>query len=172
MSTLKKEEDTNPEVLIKLLENSDDKVRNKARKSLVKIGEKAVLPLSLVLQNSNIYKARWEAAKALGEICDPISIPSLVKALNDNESDVAWLAAKTLQTFKKAAWPELLKSLTNQGVLPVSLRRGAHHILSKQHSKRFSDLLEELKKSLEIDSVPESIHLAAYKLLRSMQERK
>ncbi len=171
MNELKKVDENNTEVLIKLLENTDDKERRKARKSLVNMGKKAVLPLSLVMENSNVYKARWEAAKALGEICDPRSIPSLVKALNDKESDVAWLAAKALQKFKKAAWPELLNSLVNQGAVSVPLRRGAHHIFHKQHSKGFSDLLDDLKKSLENDTVPESIPVAAYKLLSSMHER-
>jgi len=89
--------------LVNLLESEDEKVRIRARKSLVTIGKQAISPLSLVLENSKIHKARLEAAKALNEIGDLKSIPTLVKALEDPESDVAWLAAKTLEKFRKAA---------------------------------------------------------------------
>ena len=155
--------------LVNFLESEDQKVRTRARKSLVTIGKQAVPYLLPVLENSKIYKARWEAAKALSEIGDIKSIPTLVKALEDPETDVAWLAAKTLEKFRKAAWPELLRALVEHGSKSESLQRGAHHILRKQKVEGFNDLLDALKKALETGSVPESISPAAYNILERMK---
>jgi hypothetical protein len=156
--------------LVLLLENKDDKVRTKARKSLVIAGKQAVGALSLVLENSKIYKARWEAAKALSEIGDRKSISSLVKALEDPESDVAWLAARALEKFKKAAWSELFQALVNRGAGSVLLQHGAHHILRKQKDDKYNDLLDLLRESLESGSVNESIPLAAHQMLERMKK--
>jgi HEAT repeat protein len=156
--------------LVNLLDSEDDKVRTKARKSLVVIGKQAVPPLSLVLENSKIYKARWEAAKALGEIRDIKSIPVLVKALEDPESDVAWLAAKALKKFRKAAWPELMRALKKRGADSVLLRNGAHHILRNQKMEGFNDLLDVLRVALEQDSSPEATLLAAFNILERMKK--
>jgi len=157
--------------LINQLESEDEKVRIRARKSLVTIGKQAVSPLSLVLENSKIHKARLEAAKALNEISDLKSIPTLVKALEDPESDVAWLAAKTLEKFRKASWPVLLQALVDHGSKSVLLQRGAHHILRKQKVEGYNDLLDLLRTSLESGSVPESISPAAYNLLERMKKQ-
>ena len=156
--------------LVNLLENEDDKVRTKARKSLMSIGKQAVLPLSQVLENSKIYKARWEAAKALSEIGDIKSIPTFVKALEDQESDVAWLAAKALEKFQKAAWPELLRALVSHGSESVLLQHGAHHVFRKQKMAGFNDLLDILLKTMETGSVPESISPAANNILERMKK--
>ena len=157
--------------LVNLLESEDEKVRTKARKSLVAIGKQAVSALSLVLENSKIYKARWEAAKALSEIGDLKSIPTLVKALEDPESDVAWLAAKTLEKFRKAAWPILMRALVEHGSESVLLQRGAHHILRKQKVEGYNDLLDVLRTALETGSVPETVSPAAYNVLQRMKKQ-
>ncbi len=156
--------------LVNLLDSEDEKVRIRARKSLVTIGKQAVPPLSLVLENSKIYKARWEAAKALSEINDLKSIPTLVKALEDPETDVAWLAAKALEKFKKAAWPALLHALVEHGSKSELLQHGAHHILRKQKVEGYNDLLDILRTSLEEGAVPESISPAAYDILERMKK--
>ena len=156
--------------LVNLLENEDVKVRARARKSLVTIGKQAVSPLSLVLENSKVYKARWEAAKALSEINDLKSIPTLVKALEDPESDVAWLAAKALEKFRKAAWPELMRALVDHGSKSVLLQHGAHHILRKQKLEGYNGLLDILRTALEAGSAPESISPAAYNILERMKK--
>jgi HEAT repeat protein len=157
--------------LVNLLESEDEKVRTKARKSLVTIGKQAVSPLSLVLENSKIHKARLEAAKALNEIGDLKSIPTLIKALEDPESDVAWLAAKTLEKFRKAAWPVLLQALVEHGSESVLLQRGAHHILRKQKVEGYNDLLDVLRTALETGSVPETVSPAAYNVLQRMKKQ-
>ncbi len=160
-----------PQTLVNQLESEDEKVRTRARKSLVVIGKQAVSALSLVLENSKTYKARWEAAKALGEIKDLKSIPTLVKTLEDPESDVAWLAAKALEKFRKAAWPELMHALVKRGPDSVSLQHGAHHILRNQKMEGFNDLLDILRADLKPDSVPENISLAAYHILERMKKQ-
>jgi HEAT repeat protein len=124
-----------------------------------------------MLENSEVYKARWEAAKALGSIGDVRSIPTLVKALEDPESDVAWLAAKALKKMGKAAWSELFHTLVKRGPESVQLQHGAHHILSKQSDDKFDDLLEILRKSLVSFSSPESISLAAFNISERMKEQ-
>lgn len=156
--------------LVNLLESEDEKVRTRARKSLVTIGKEAVPPLSLVLENSKIYKARWEAAKALSEIGDIKSISVLVTALEDPESDVAWLAAKALEKFRKAAWPKLMRALVEHGSKSVLLQHGAHHILRNQKVEGYNDLLDILRISLEKGAVPESISPAAYDILERMKK--
>jgi len=157
--------------LVNLLESEDEKVRTRARKSLVTIGKQAVPNLSLVLENSKVYKARWEAAKALNEIGDLKSIPTLVKALEDPESDVAWLAAKTLEKFRKAAWSELLRALVDHGSKSVSLQHGAHHVFRKQKVEGYNDLLDILRTALETGSVPETVSPAAYDILERMKKQ-
>jgi hypothetical protein len=160
----------NIQFLTKLLENDDDVVRRKARKSLVLMGKKATPSLLAVLENSKIYKARWEAAKALGSINDARAIHALVIALEDEESDVAWLAAKALEKFGKAAWVELFQALVKRGSESIQLQHGAHHILRKQEEEGLNDLLENLRKALQSVSVPESISLAAYNILMRMKK--
>jgi len=156
------------ETLINLLDSSDDKVRRKARKSLVIIGKPVVLSLAEVLQNSKVYKARWEAAKALGEIGDAKAIPALVKALEDPESDVVWLAAEALGKFRKLAWRELLSALIRSGS-SVTLRNASHHVFRNQKEKGFDDLLEALRKALKSGAVSESTPVAASNLLERMR---
>jgi HEAT repeat protein len=159
------------QTLVNQLESEDEKLRTRARKSLVTIGKPAVPNLSLVLENSKIYKARWEAAKALNEIGDLKSISTLVKALEDPESDVAWLAAKTLEKFRKAAWPALLRALVNRGSESVLLQHGAHHVLRKQKMEGYNDLLDILRTALETGSVPETVSPAAYNILELMKKQ-
>jgi HEAT repeat protein len=158
--------------LVNLLESDDAKIRTRARKALVVIGKRAVPSLSNLLEHSKIYKARWEAAKALSEIGDLKSIPTLVKALEDPQSDVAWLAARTLEKFRKAAWPELLRALIGHGSESVSLQHGAHHILGKQKMEGYNDLLDKLRTALEAGSVPESISPAAFNILEKIKEKR
>lgn len=169
---MKKRDQTMEDIgsLVNLLESQDDKVRREARKSLEVIGKPAVPTLSEVLQNSSVYKARWEAAKALGAIGDAKARPSLVWTLQDSETDVVWLAAEALKKFKKAVWPEILNVLIKQGAKSVTLRNAFHHVFRKQRENGFNDLLEILRKALESDTVPESTPLAAYKMLERMRE--
>lgn len=159
----------NIEEQVNLLVSKDANVRRDARKALTKIGKHAVVPLSDILVNSAVYKARWEAAKALGKILDITSIPALIHALEDAESDVAWLAAEALEQFKMQAWPELLHCLVNKGSESVALRNGAHHIVRRQREKGFNNLLGILRKALRSDTISECIPVAAGNVLAKMR---
>lgn len=154
------------------LENKEAKVRANARRALIEIGSSAVPALCDVVQNSTIYKARWEAAKALGEMQHSDSIPALVKALEDTKSDVVWLAAEGLKLFGEQAWLELFTALFNRGAESLTLRQAAHHVLRNQSSEAYNDLLDELRKALEASSVGEITSLAAYQLLERMKTLK
>jgi HEAT repeat protein len=158
--------------LLKDLENKDAKIRANARRALIEIGHEAVSSLCDIVQRSEVYKARWEAAKALGEMQDADAIPALVKALEDNKSDVVWLAAEGLKLFGEQAWPELFSALFNRGAESLTLRQGAHHVLRNQRSEVYDDLLNELRKSLEMSTVGEKTTLAAYQLLEKMKQKK
>jgi hypothetical protein len=164
--------DTNLESLIDLLESKNGATRMKARKSLVRLGKPAVSPLIRTLQNSKEDHVRWEAAKTLGAIGDIRSIPVLVRALEDSNPDVAWLAAEALKKFKKAAWPQLLNTLSKKTRSDsFLLRQGAHHVLRSQKEDGFNDLLATLIKTLESNSVPISTLAAAYNLRKRLKEK-
>jgi HEAT repeat protein len=163
-----KNDGTNLESLMSMLENKDGMARKKARESLVKIGESAIPSLITVLERAKPDQARWEAAKALGSIGDAGSIPALVKALEDSDADVAWLAAEGLKKFKKAAWPHLLRALIKNGAKSALLCSGAHHVLLNQKADGFKDLFATLTKDLELNTVPEMTVEAARDLLKRM----
>jgi HEAT repeat protein len=153
------------------LASKDGMIRQKARESLVALGKPSVSSLIQALQNSPSDQVRWEAAKALGAIGDTRSIPSLVKALEDSNFDVAWLAAEALSTFKKTAWPPLLRALTKDGSHSVLLRQGIHHVLVNQKEDGFNDLLATLIKALEPSAVTESAIVAAYEIRKRMKAK-
>lgn len=60
--------------LVARVADSDGSTRQRARETLVAIGEPA-LPVLLELLASPQVRVRWEAAKALTEIPDPVAIP-------------------------------------------------------------------------------------------------
>jgi HEAT repeat protein len=162
---------TNLESLMNMLESKDIVTREKARELLIVIGKPAVPSLIQSLQTSKLDHLRWEAAKILGSIDDKRAIPSLVKALEDDNRDVAWLAALALRNFGKTAWPQLLKMLIDGKSDSVLLRQGVHHVLRDQSEDGFDDLLANLIKALESDSVPESSAIAAYDLLERLNAK-
>ena len=155
--------------LMKMLESKDGLIRQKARISLVEMGESAVIPLSEALTHSKLDHTRWGAAKALGEIVDVRSIPALVEALDDTDSDVAWLAGMALKKFEKSAWKILLQQLIKSGVDSVRLRNGTRHVFSGQKEDGFDDLLEELMTALEDTALPESSAIVATEILKRMR---
>ncbi|MGA7722060.1 MAG: HEAT repeat domain-containing protein [Ignavibacteriaceae bacterium] len=162
---------TNIETLMELLASKKGVNRQRARKSLVALGKPAVSSLTQALQNSKLDHVRWEAAKTLSAIGDTRAIPSLVKALEDKDQDVAWLAAEALRKLKKAAWPAILNALIRNGSDSILLRQGAHHIFRNQKEAGYNELLKNLTKTLNLESitVPESIALNAYEILKLMK---
>ena len=157
------------ESLMDQLASEDGVVRQKARESLVALGAPAVSSLDEVLQHSASDQTRWEAAKALGAINDARSIPALVEALADSNSDVAWLAAEALKKFKKEAWPQLMKVLTQDRPDSGNLYQGAHHVLVDQNEDGHDDLLAALLEALEHGKLSETAIVAAHKILERMK---
>jgi hypothetical protein len=160
--------------LMGLLASEDGMTRLKARKALVVLGKQAVPPLVHALQNAKVDQVRWEAAKtlaAIGKNGDASSIPALVAALEDSDYGVTWFAAEALRKFKKAAWPPLLRKFVADGLESVLLCRGVRHVLLRQKEKGFEDLLATLQKALANDAVPESATVAAYEILKRLDDR-
>lgn len=154
-----------------MLECEDGMLRQEARELLVTMGKPAVSSLLKALQTSRSDQVRWEAAKALGAIGDARSIPALVKALEDNDYGVAWLAAQALRTFKKRAWPSLLRALVRDEANSVLLRQGTHHVLLGQKEDGCDDLLATLMKALEPSGVRESAIVAAGEILKRVKPK-
>ena len=161
--------DTSLKSLMEMLDSKDGLIRQKARISLVEMGDPAVIPLSEALAHSKLDHTRWAAAKALGEIVDVRSIPALVNALDDTDSDVAWLAGVALKKFEKAAWKILLQKLIESGVDSVRLRNGTRHVFSGQKEEGFNDLLEELMTALEDTALPEAGAIVATEILKRIR---
>jgi len=158
------------EALMAALGSEDGMERQKAREALVLLKEPVVLPLIQALQTSKSDQLRWEAAKALGAIGDARAIPALVAALDDRDTDVGWVAADSLELFKMAAWPALMRALIAEGSESLALRLGAHHVLRAQQQEGFDDLLDALRESLDSHSAPESTVRAAHNILEKLGE--
>ncbi len=158
------------ECRILILGSEDGLARNKARKSLIRMGKPAVNPLISALRKSKVNQVRWEVAKALVAISDTKAIPALLKALEDKDPDVAWLAAEGLEKMRMAAWPKLMRLLIRRGTESYKLRQGAHHILHNQRVEEYDDLLKILITALETETGSISIPLAAFNLLVRMKE--
>lgn len=159
------------ETLIVGLESTDGMRRERARKSLVKIGKPAVKPLTGLLTDKS-QQLRWEACKALGSLQDPSTAAPLVDALSDDNIEIQWLAAEALIGLGTKALAPLLQALEKQ-FHSVLLRQGAHHIL---HALERKHLLN--RKTLAVlDSLrslsPElPIALVAYEALQSLAKPK
>jgi HEAT repeat protein len=157
--------------LLEMLASRDGQMRQKARKSLVRLGKPVVNPLIKALKKSNQIQIRWEVVKVLGDIGDVECIPQLVKALEDGDTDVSWLAAEELSRFKKEAWYLILNALINDKSYGEALRSGAHHVFFKQKSKGYNDLLEKLNKALEPDSIRKPTKVVAHAILKRMKTK-
>lgn len=114
--------------LITSLSDRDIKVRERARRTLIHVGQPAVDALIAALSHPN-GNVRWEAAKALGELRDPLAAPALVETLDDRRFDVRWLAAEALINIGAAGVPPLLRALQAAPWDAHWLRQGAHHVL-------------------------------------------
>jgi HEAT repeat protein len=115
------------EELLAKLADSDGGTRQRARETLVAIGEPAV-PSLVGLLGSPQVRLRWEAAKTLTEIPDPAAIPGLVLLLADAEADIRWLAAIGLIGMGTRSLPDVLQSLAG-GAESKGFRDACHHVL-------------------------------------------
>jgi hypothetical protein len=136
------------DALIAGLADDDGLVRQRARESLVDMGEQAAAPLIEELADPN-GQVRWEAAKALSEIGDPAAAPALVNALEDKKGDIRWLAAEGLIVLERRGLPPLLQALVERSGSEW-LREGAHHVLHDLAGKKgLGDLVSPVLAALE-----------------------
>ena len=115
------------EELIAQLGAEDGLTRERARETLVAIGEPALASLVELLGSSEAL-LRWEAAKALTEIPDPAAIPGLVSLLADRQSEIGWLAAIGLINTGNRSVPYVLQALTERAE-SKRFRSASHHVL-------------------------------------------
>ena len=115
------------EKLIAQLGDRDGGTRQRARETLVAIGEPAI-PSLVALLGSPQVRLRWEAAKALTQIPHPAAIPDLVSLLADPESGIRWLAAIGLINVGSRSVPYVLQALTERAE-SKGFRDASHHVL-------------------------------------------
>ena len=154
--------------LIIELRSKDGIRRERARKSLVRLGKSAVPTLIGLLSDKNEHM-RWEACKALGSIKDPEAAGSLVGALSDRGMEIRWLAAEGLIDLGRSSVIPLLDALELQ-FDSLFLRQGAHHVL---HALQRQRLLDESTLAV-LDSLRSlgprmAVALAAKKALDSLR---
>jgi HEAT repeat protein len=127
--------------LVEQLSDDDGLVRERARHTLVLIGDPAVPPL-LELLESRTKRTRWEAAKALAEIGSQKSIPALVGLFSDRESDIRWLGSEGLVRIGPASIPEVLRLIIEKPD-STEIRRAAHHVFRElgKHNRVVKELL-------------------------------
>jgi HEAT repeat protein len=149
----------------------DDVIKcQKARRSLVAMGDKAVQPLIKEL-TSKKHWVRWEAAKALGQIGDAAAAKALVAALEDKEFDVHWLAAEALITMGWGALEPLLEALVDRGDKSLFLRQGAHHVLHDIKLGKLEGILKPVMVALDSSAPSIEVLQAARKALNALKNR-
>jgi HEAT repeat protein len=151
--------------LIKDFSNQDRKVRERARRDLLVIGEPALLPLAQSLSTDDRW-ARWEIAKTLAQMRNPQAAPILVKELENNDPDVRWLAAEGLIALGANGLTPLLQALINN---PSSflLYQGAHHVLHDLYKEEVHEgELEYANFSVLSSGLKEAVH----RILNAMED--
>jgi HEAT repeat protein len=153
--------------LIGALASRDVLARDRARYTLVQIGQRAVVPLIAALDDADGI-VRWEAAQALGQIRDPAAAPALIAALNDQRFDVRWLAARGLIALGRDGIAPLLRSLEQGAWDDVWLREGAHHILRAQIGGPLGLIIAPVVAALEGMEPSITVPIAAYNALSAL----
>ncbi|MGB3940291.1 MAG: HEAT repeat domain-containing protein [Candidatus Manganitrophaceae bacterium] len=122
---------------VKDLGSEDWMIRQRARHSLVEIGEPAVDSLIRAFRSEN-KATHYEAAKALSQIGSKKAIDTFIKALDDEGFSVQWVAAEGLIAIGKSAIKPLLKALALHSD-STRIRAGAHHVLHDLISRELVD---------------------------------
>jgi HEAT repeat protein len=137
--------------LISTFSSQDRKVREEARRSLIIIGEPAVIPLVQGLMNRDKW-VRWEIAKTLAEMRHPEAAPLLVKELESRDPDIRWLAAEGLIALGSHGLEPLFKALVDNPDSEV-LRLSAHHVLRDLYKDELHEGEEEYKPLYKLNEV-------------------
>jgi HEAT repeat protein len=156
------------EGLIAQLGAKDGLTRQRARETLVAIGEPALVPLVGLLGSPDL-QVRWEAAKALTETPDPAAIPGLIPLLADRHQEVGWLAAVALINLGNRSVPDVLKALTDRAE-SKSFREASHHVFHDLSERNgvLREILKPVVDALE-DLSPDSGVIAS-RAERALQE--
>lgn len=156
--------------LVNALTSENGLEREKARKSLVALGNPEVaIPLMEALTDKR-DRVRWEAAKALKELADPATAPVLVRALRDEYFDVRWVAAEALVAMKQKGLSPLLWALVQHSD-SIWLREGAHHVLGKLSRGRLKGVLKPVLEALGFANPEIMVPQAALKALEALAKK-
>ena len=110
------------ELLLSLLDDKDERFREKAETILGTYGSEAVPALSTLYRESSETN-RVYAVLLLGEIGSVSALPLLVSALKDSSLKVQREAMVSLRRFEEGAWPALHDNLSDNAL--VLLMEGA-----------------------------------------------
>ncbi|MBZ0297300.1 MAG: HEAT repeat domain-containing protein [Anaerolineae bacterium] len=131
----------NISTLITALEADDRRIHTLVVDNLVRIGQAAVEPLLMVLDDAN-PNVRAGAVCALGKLGDPQALGSLVFRLrNDPDPEVRKNAVWALHMGQQQAVPVLIEALADEDEW---VRFGAVIVLSKLGQMAVTPLIEEL----------------------------
>lgn len=159
--------------LIRLLSDSDGKVREKARNVLAE-REPAVIDQLEPLINSPNDLERWEAAKTLAQMRDGRTADLLAEAIKDDRFDVHWVAGEGLIHLGYKAVPAVLHSLV-EAAHSVRVREGANRVLGEvlrglsvkeKHAKSIKKVLDTLHGFHPVEEIAEQ----AYEALRALEK--
>jgi HEAT repeat protein len=153
--------------LITELADEDPIKREHARKTLVKMKNKAVQSLIKILRDARAH-VRWESAKALGSIGDPAAAVALVGALEDRDTDVRWLAGEGLIALGRSGLEPLLAMLADR---PKSawLREGAHHVFHDLAKKKSFAFVKPLLAALDDEDPELAVPLAVSTVQKALK---
>jgi HEAT repeat protein len=146
------------------LASRDGSLRQRARRSLVVIGDEAVPALTQTLESSDT-RLRWEAAKTLIDIPDPRSALALVARLEDEDPGIRWVAAEALVSLGADALAPLLQRLIDRSE-SLWVREGAHHVLHELAFGAQEEVLSPVLAALEGPAPDEVVPVVAARALR------
>ncbi len=156
--------------LISTLGSRDGAQREKARLTLVNLGE-STIPSLVDHVKDHDERVRWEVAKTLEELKNPSAAPAMVGLLMDDVPGIRWLAGEGLINLKQDALIPILKGL-QVNFHSTFFLEGAHHVLRTFARERILDdgglrTLEALEGTSPALSVP----FAAAKALNSYRSK-
>ncbi|MFO7587553.1 MAG: HEAT repeat domain-containing protein [Gemmatimonadota bacterium] len=156
--------------LIVELASDEGLSRKRARRCLIRVGERAVPALLEALVDERPH-LRIEAAETLLYIASPSSAPSLVEALDDHEFGVRWLAAEALISLKCDGLVPLLEGITRHS-RSMWFRQAAHHVLHDHYCDALRDTLRPVLDALNRRGAECTAPVAAGAVLEKIAARR
>jgi len=156
--------------LVGMLASEEGLARKRARRCLVRQGDRAVILLVQALADENPIM-RTEAAEALLYLASPLAAAALVEALGDTEFGVRWLAAEALIALKCDGLAPLLEGITRHSG-SLWFRQAAHHVLHDHYCASLRVELRPVLAALEERVAEDTAPVAAGKALERISARK